>query len=405
MSLAPPMMNSTKAYSLPDFNNTELAFKSKSDKELNAALWLFRAVASPFLANFGPKMLNFAFEMNLPFAESIAKKTLFNQFCGGTSIADTRSSSEKMFRYGVKTILDYSVEGEKNEASFEATCEEIIQTLIHGGKTESVAFTACKLTGLAKFDLLAKIQANVQLTPIEVVEWEKVKERVDRICRASVENKTPVFIDAEESWIQDSIDMLAESMMEKYNTDFPYIYTTLQLYRHDRIAYLRELIRKSENKNYMLGVKLVRGAYLEKETARAIEFSYLNPIQPTKEATDRDYDFAIELCLENIERVAFCAGTHNEKSSLKLAEMMREKMLPQNHPHILFAQLLGMSDHLSYNLSAHGFNAAKYLPYGPVKSVMPYLIRRANENTSIAGQSGRELVLLKQEVSRRKNKN
>ncbi|MBX7243584.1 MAG: proline dehydrogenase family protein [Bacteroidia bacterium] len=394
-------MNSFSEYSLPDFNNTELAFKARTDAQLKQALRLFQMIDSPLLANIGPKLMIYSFEIGLPI-ENIVKKTLFQQFCGGTSIENTVPASEAMYKYKVKTILDYSVEGEKNETGFDETCREIIATLVHGGKTESVAFTACKITGLASFDLLAKIQANVQLTPVEVMAWEKVKERVEAICNASVENNTPVFIDAEESWIQETIDALAESMMEKYNTTKPLIYTTVQLYRHDRLNYLKELIRRSENRKYFLGVKLVRGAYMEKEAERAASFSTRNPIQKSKEDTDRDYDFALELCMEHLHHVAICAGTHNENSSIKLAEMMREKSIPKNHPHILFAQLYGMSDHISFNLSHHGFNVAKYLPYGPVKAVMPYLMRRAQENTSISGQSGRELTLLKKENRRRK---
>ena len=394
-------MNPFSVYSLPDFNNTELAFKAKSDAQLKQALRLFKVIDSPLLASIGPKLMTFSFSIGLPI-ENVVKKSLFDQFCGGISIKDTVTTSETLFQYGIKTILDYSVEGEKNQAGFDLTMQEIIESLKHGGKTESVAFTACKITGLASFDLLAKIQANVQLTPVEITAWENAKKRVEAICQAAVANDTPVFIDAEESWIQETIDDLAEDMMEKYNQSKPLIYTTIQLYRHDRLDYLRNLIRRSENKRYFLGVKLVRGAYMEIEAERALSFSYSNPIQPNKAATDRDYDFALELCVENLDHVAFCAGTHNEKSSLKLAEMMREKFIPKNHPHILFAQLYGMSDHISFNLSHEGFNVAKYLPYGPVKAVMPYLIRRANENTSISGQSGRELVLLKKENQRRK---
>lgn len=385
---------------IPDFNDTLHAFSAKDNAQLKTSLWLFRMIDSPLLATWGPKMMNMAFSLGLPI-ESLVKKTLFQQFCGGTSLEDTIPTSEKLFQYGVKTILDYSVEGEKTETGFDATGKEIIATLVHGGKNDAVAFTACKVTGLGSFDLLAKKQANVQLTPAEILAFEKIKERLDAICQAAVENDTPVFIDAEESWIQTTIDELAEEMMEKYNSTKPLIYTTVQLYRHDRLQYLRELIRRSKSKNYFLGVKLVRGAYMEKEGEHAAEIGYPNPIQPSKAATDRDYDAASTLCLDNIEHVAICLGTHNEESSRMIAVLLEERNIPHNHPFILFAQLYGMSDHISFNLAHNGYNVAKYLPYGPVKAVMPYLMRRANENTSIAGQSGRELVLLKQEMKRR----
>lgn len=387
--------------SIPDFNNTELAFQTKNNAQLKQALWLFRMIDSPLLANIGPKLLTWAFDWGLP-VETLAKKTLFDQFCGGISLEDTVKASTFLYEKGkVRTILDYSVEGEKSEKGFDATCEEIVATLVHGGKYEMVAFTACKLTGLADFDLLAKIQANVQLTPSEVYAFERVKARLEKICQAAVENDTPIFIDAEESWIQDTIDTLAEAAMEKYNLRKPLIYTTVQLYRHDRLHYLTDLIGRSKAKNYVLGVKLVRGAYMEKEGERAAEMGYPNPIQPNKAATDRDYNAALTLCVDNIQHVAICAGSHNEDSCRYLYELMSERNMPNGHSHILFAQLYGMSDHISFNLAHNGYNVAKYLPYGPVKAVMPYLMRRANENTSIAGQSSRELMLLKKEVHRR----
>jgi proline dehydrogenase len=353
---------------IPDFNDTLHAFSAKDNAQLKTSLWLFRMIDSPLLATWGPKMMNMAFSLGLPI-ESLVKKTLFQQFCGGSSLEDTIPTSQKLFQYGVKTILDYSVEGEKTEAGFDATGKEIIATLVHGGKNEAV---------------------------------EKIRARLDAICQAAVANDTPVFIDAEESWIQTTIDELAEEMMEKYNSDKPLIYTTVQLYRHDRLQYLRELIRRSKSNNYFLGVKLVRGAYMEKEGEHAAEIGYPNPIQLNKAATDSDYDAASTLCLDNIEHVAICLGTHNEESSRMIAALLEERNIPHNHPFILFAQLYGMSDHISFNLAHNGYNVAKYLPYGPVKAVMPYLMRRANENTSIAGQTGRELLLLKQEMKRRK---
>jgi proline dehydrogenase len=388
--------------SLPDFNNTELAFRAKSNAQLRQTYWLFRMIDSPFLASVGPKLMLKAFEWHLP-VETIAKKTLFGQFCGGISIKDTTSSSEYLYKYGVKTILDYSVEGEKTEKGFDETCEEIIATLVHGGKVESVAFTACKVTGLGEFNLLAKMQMEGDISSEQYEAYKRVEARLERICQAAKDNDTPVFIDAEESWIQDTIDVLAEKMMEKFNTEKPLVYTTAQLYRHDRLKYLENLIAESRKKGYKLGVKLVRGAYLEKENERAAKYVYATPMQPNKAATDKDYNAALKLCVQNLDNVAICAGSHNEQSALILTELMQEANIPNNHSHILFAQLYGMSDHISFNLAHHGYLVAKYLPYGPVKAVMPYLMRRAQENTSISGQSGRELTLLEKEVKRRRN--
>ncbi|MDX1907889.1 MAG: proline dehydrogenase family protein [Bacteroidia bacterium] len=384
----------------PDFNNTELAFKAKSQARLLRTYWIYKLIDNPFLTKVGPPMLSAALRMGLP-VQGLVRDTLFEVFCGGESLPETAATSRYLHAYGVKTILDYSVEGEKNEAGFDATCQEIEATLLHGGQMDEVAFSACKLTGLASFDLMEKMQRGEALSPDEQVSLDRVRARLDRLASTAAAQRTPLFIDAEESWIQDTIDMLAEEVMARYNTQFPCVYTTVQLYRHDRLAYLENLIRRSREQGYILGVKLVRGAYLERENDRAAQLGYPTPMQPDKDSTDRDYDAALRLCVEHIDHVAICAGTHNEASSLYLTQLMADRGLPPDHPHVWFAQLLGMSDHISFNLAHHGYQAAKYLPYGPVKAVMPYLIRRANENTSIAGQSSREMELLSRELRRR----
>lgn len=392
-----------------DFSNTRLAFQAKSNNQLRKAYWLFKMIGIPWINAIGPKLLSASLKIGLP-VKGIVKNTLFEVFCGGESLAETSMTSKYLFQYNVRTILDYSVEGKRNEKGFDNTANEIVNTLLHGGAHEEVAFSACKITGFAAIHLLEKVQKLIRegkslsegLNEKEQAAFERVRNRIDKICRTAVEQKTPVFIDAEESWMQDTIDMLAEEMMEKYNQENAWVATTVQMYRWDRLAYLKGLIQQSKDKGYQLGVKVVRGAYLEKETDRAEEMGYKNPMQPDKVSTDRDYDEALRLCVAHIDHVHLCAGTHNEKSSLLLTQLMKEKGLPNDHPHILFSQLLGMSDHISFNLGHAGYNTAKYLPYGPVKAVMPYLIRRANENTSVAGQAGRELQLLSTEFRRRR---
>lgn len=384
-----------------DFKNTQLAFQAKSKVQLRKAYWLFWLMGRPLINAIGPKLLMFAFAIRLPI-KGLVKNTLYELFCGGETLEETAQTSKYLFQFGVRTILDFSVEGEKTEEGFDKTCEEILEAVKHGGGHEEVAFSACKVTGLGEFELLEKAQTDAALTDDEQAAFERVRGRLDRLCAEAAKQKTPIFIDAEESWIQDTIDMLAEEMMEKYNQDNAWVATTVQLYRWDRLAYLQELIQRSKEKGYQLGVKVVRGAYLEKENERAEEMGYKTPMQPNKESTDRDFDAALALCIGNIDHVHICAGTHNDKSSLLLTQLMAEKGLAPNDSHVLFSQLLGMSDHISFNLGHAGYNTAKYLPYGPVKSVMPYLIRRANENTSVAGQSGRELLLLKEELKRRK---
>ena len=386
-----------------DFSNTELAFQAKSDARLQRTYWLFRIIDDPFLTKVGPKLLNTAFWLHLP-VKPLVRSTLFELFAGGESLEETVKTSRYLNEYNVKTILDYSVEGEKNQKGFDKTAREIIASLVHGGQYPEVTLTACKLTGLGNFDMMAKIQAKKPLSTADNEAFDRLYQRMENIAAAARENHTPIFIDAEESWIQEVIDEVAETLMEKFNKDYPVVNTTVQLYRHDRLAYLKGLIQRSKEKGYQLGVKLVRGAYLEKENDRAEEKGYPTPMQPNKATTDRDFNAALELCMEHVDQISFCAGTHNEQSARYLTQLMQQKGVPANHPNVWFAQLLGMSDHISFNLAHLGYNVAKYVPYGPVKSVLPYLIRRAEENTSVAGQASREVELLSREVKRRKGK-
>lgn len=384
-----------------DFSNTQLAFRHKSDKALQKRYWLFKRIDSPFLTRVMPPIISFLFKIHFPIT-GIIRKTIFEVFCGGTSLENTRERSAELFDKGVRTILDYSVEGEKNEAGFDATRDEIIRTIEHGAKAEAVAFSAMKVTGIADFDLLAAAQVGQKMPEADQKRLATGKGRLEAICKKAHELGQPVFIDAEESWIQDTIDQWAEDMMAAYNKEKAIVYTTTQMYRHDRLDYLKKVTEKAKVEGFILGVKVVRGAYLEKERDRAAEKGYQDPIQPDKASTDRDFDAALRHCVENQPHIALCAGTHNEQSSLLLAQLIQEKGIDPGNIHFVFAQLLGMSDHISFNLAYHGFNAAKYLPYGPVRAVMPYLFRRANENTSVAGQASRELELLHREVKRRK---
>lgn len=381
--------------------NTEIAFRNKSNTELRKAHTLFSLMAVPFLVKKGPSLVNFALKAGLP-VNSILKATLFNHFCGGETLKESVKASRKLNEYGVKTILDYSVEGEKNEAGFDACRDEIIRTLEHSRHNREVIFSACKVSGLGNTELLTRIQSGQNLSYAEKDEENRIIQRMEAIAFAAVRNQTPVFFDAEETWFQEWIDRQCEILMARHNQEKPWIFTTLQMYRHDRLEYLQKLWVLAQEKKFIPAVKLVRGAYLEKENARASSLGYPSPMQPDKESTDRDYDAACAFCLEHISEIALCAGTHNENSCMKISEIMLQKNIPVNHPHILFAQLYGMSDHISYNLAASGYTTAKYLPYGPVKAVLPYLFRRAEENTSIQGQTGRELELIKEEIKRRK---
>jgi proline dehydrogenase len=384
-----------------NFDDTEIAFRSKSNAELNAAYLLFKVISSNFLTKVGPPITNFFLNVGLPIQPAI-KATIFKQFCGGETIAECEKAIAQLASANVGTILDYSVEGEEKEEVFDFTCEEIIRTILRAAGDKRIPITVFKVTGIARFALLEKLDAKQPLSPAETAEFERVKTRCEKICRTAFEKGVPVMIDAEESWIQETIDELAIDMMRLFNKERVLIYNTYQLYRHDKLADLKADHLIAREMGYLLGVKLVRGAYMEKERKRAAERGYQSPIQPDKRATDQDYNAGLNYCITNIKEIGLVCGTHNEDSCRLLAQLLDQYNIPHNHPHVYFSQLLGMSDNLSFNLSDADYNVAKYVPYGPIKAVMPYLFRRAQENTSVAGQTSRELNLILKEKKRRK---
>lgn len=382
------------------FDNTEVAFASKSQADLNRSYMLFKFVSNPTIVKVGEKATKLALKLNLP-VKGIIKATVFRQFCGGENITESLQTVDQLGKSNIGSILDYSVEGNESEKDFENCLQETLETIKIAKDHPHIPFCVFKVTGLARFDLLNKVSEKKNLTPEERSEWDKVRARVKQICQLAHDCHKPVFIDAEESWIQQAIDDLADEMMAAFNQKSPIVYNTYQLYRKDRLEFLMKSYQHAEKGNYYLGAKLVRGAYMEKERKRAEEMGYPSPIHDTKQNSDRDYDAALKFSVAHIENIGLCAGTHNENSSRYLTELMEEKKLPKNYPHVYFSQLLGMSDHISYNLAALGYNVAKYVPYGPVEEVVPYLIRRAQENTSVKGQTGRELSLIVKEKKRR----
>ena len=385
-----------------NFDNTEIAFKNKSDKDLKQAYWLFKAVASPTFVKLGKVATNFAIKTKLP-VKSLIKKTIFKQFCGGEFINECNKTTQSLYDFGIGTILDYSIEGKTSDEDFEATVNEIIATIEKGKSEEAIPFAVFKVTGISRFDILEKANdGENNLSEKDKIALAEVRDRIDRICKKAYDADQPIFIDAEETWIQDTIDRITHEMMEKYNKSKAIVFNTLQMYRHDRLVFLENAIQEAKANSYFYGVKLVRGAYMEKERERANQKKYPSPIQPNKAATDKDFNSALALIIKNIDVVSLCAGTHNEDSSMLLTQLMKESNVDLKDKHIYFAQLLGMSDHISYNLSNAGYNVAKYVPYGPVNEVLPYLIRRAEENTSVAGQTSRELSLITKELNRRK---
>lgn len=384
-----------------DFQDTATAFADKSNSELKEKYRLFKMMNSPFLNAIGTRTAKFALALGLP-VEGLIKSTVFEQFCGGETIEECETAIKKLGESDIGTILDYSVEGKSEEADFERTKEETIRTIRRAKDDPDIPFAVFKVTGIAPLGTLEKLSCKKRLDAKGQAKCERIHNRVQEICEFAYSIGQPVFIDAEESWIQSAIDRLAIEMMEKYNREGPIVFNTWQMYRTDKLENLKQSRRNASRDGYILGVKLVRGAYMEKERARAEEMGYPSPIQPDKEATDRDYDAAIEYCLDHLEDVAFVAGTHNEMSTQKLVRKMNDRGIPVGHPHVFFSQLYGMSDNLSYVLAKNGYSVSKYVPYGPVKDAIPYLIRRADENTSVTGQVSRELDLIEKELKRRK---
>lgn len=384
-----------------NFDDTKTAFAHKSTGELRNSHFVFATMGKPWMVDIGTKLTNFALKAKLP-VKGIIKKTLFNQFCGGESIKDCADKIILLGERNVQTILDYSVEGVESEDGYNDAKEEALRVIDFASTNEHIAFCVLKLSGLGSTSLMTKAQGDEPLTEIEKTKLYSTEQRVDEIVKKASSKGLMVMIDAEESWFQNFIDGVAYRMMEKYNTSRPIVFNTYQLYRNDVLDRLKRSLNRAEQGNYFLGVKLVRGAYMEKERERAEEMGYPSPIHETKKEVDEDYDAALHLCMENIGRMGICAGTHNEDSCNLLVKLMKEQKIANKDGRIFFAQLLGMSDNISFKLADLGYNVAKYVPYGPVEKVLPYLFRRAEENTSIAGQSGREYTLVKKELNRRK---
>lgn len=385
-----------------DFNNTQIAFAHLSNNELRKTAWLFNMMNKPWLVKYGSALALWAVENNIPLSEWAVKKTIFSQFVGGTTLLDSQPSIERLAQYKTLTILDYGAEAKETELDFNHTMNENIRAIDFAARSvKSIPVISTKVTGLMRFGLLERIQSAETLNRDEIFEYRNALKRLDAICYHASTKNVAVFIDAEESWIQDAIDHLVWLMMRRYNKKQVVVYNTFQMYRHDRLNFLTESYDRAQKEGFLLGAKLVRGAYMEKERNRAQELGYPDPINPDKAATDDLYNTALRFCIDHLDSMAVCNASHNADSALLMVELMDKKGLPHNHPNTLFSQLYGMSDNLTFNLAEAGFRVAKYLPYGQVKEVIPYLIRRAQENTSVTGDAGRELKMVMEEVKRR----
>ena len=383
------------------FDDTATAFALKTDSELERAYFLFKMIANEPLVRIGTAMTNFAIKANLP-VEGLIRATVFDHFCGGISEEDCLPVVDRMYQKGVCAVLDYSVEGKDEEDPFDNALAMILRLLDFVKEKESIPFAVFKPTGFGRFSLYVKVSAGEELSENEQEEWQRVTDRFEKVCKKAHDLDVSLLIDGEESWMQDAADQVVVDLMRKYNKQKAVVFNTLQMYRSDRLDYLKALHKEAEAEGFKIGMKVVRGAYLEKENERAEEKGYPSPMCSTKQATDENFDAAIEYMVAHLDVFSLFAGTHNEESSYKLIDLMAEKGISNDDPRIWFGQLYGMSDHISFNLADRGYHVAKYLPFGPVKDVMPYLIRRAEENTSVAGQTTRELKLLKKERKRRK---
>jgi len=384
-----------------DFKDYGIAFESRSNEELLQMARMFGLMNKTWLVNIGSTLGLTAFKLHLPFTERIVYNTIFPQFCGGRTLLECEPAIDNLSKYGVMTILDYGAEGKETEKDFNVTMNETLRAIEFAANNQSIPVVSTKITGLTKNNLLEKISADQQLTTREEHEYESLLKRIDVICNRASEKNVAVFIDAEESWIQDAIDNIVNKMMARYNTSKAVVYNTFQMYRHDRLSYLKSSHQQAKKSGYILGAKLVRGAYMEKERARAVSQKYPSPINKDKASTDQLYDDGIAYCVNHFEEIASCNASHNATSNMLQAKLIHDKGIDKNHPHLNFCQLFGMSDHITFNLAKAGYNVAKYMPYGPVKDVIPYLIRRTQENTSVTGDMSREYKMILEELQRR----
>jgi proline dehydrogenase len=396
-------MDQPDTHSLPvvDFGNTEIAFASKSNKELRKTARMFKLMNNPWLVAAASNIALWSTRMRLPLSDKVIERTIFEIFCGGKTLAECQPTIERLYRNNVYTVLDFGAEAKSTSEELDNALQEFLRAVEFAASNASVPVVSTKVTGIADNDLLIKWQSGSPLDEQERLQFGRIVDRLDTLCSTARKLGVRVFIDAEESWMQDTIDYLVDMMMERYNHELAVVYNTYQLYRTDKLAHLQRDYEKARREGYVLGAKLVRGAYLVKERARAKEMGYPSPIQPDRESTDRAYNDAIRFCVDNYQHLASCNASHNLESNLLQAELIAEKNLPRSHPHLNFCQLMGMSDNITFNLSSAGFNVAKYVVYGPIREVVPYLIRRAHENASVTGDMSRELALIVKEIQRR----
>ena len=397
----PPIFAPLTLCVMVHLDNSAIAFRYKDDRQLNTAYRLFKAMSVPFMASVGKGLMRLALSLRLP-VTGLFRATIFRQFCGGESLQECLGSVSTLHKFNVMSYITYAAEGKENQTEFERSVKELVRVISSIKDQPAIPFAVFKITSMASYDFLEKVSSGVQLTEAEQKEWEAVRRRVDAVCKAASDAGKPINVDAEETWIQPALDQLTEEMMAKYNRERTLVFNTFQMYRKDRLAFLRTSWEKANREGYHFGAKLVRGAYMEKERVRAEQMGHPSPIHDTKEDTDKAYDEAVRFCLDHLEGNLLLMGTHNANSITKLTEEMEKRNISKEDPRIFTAQLLGMSDNITFNMANEGYHSVKYVPFGPIREVIPYLLRRADENSSVQDQTGRELHLLEKEIQRRK---
>lgn len=386
------------------FSNTKEAFSLKSNFELLRAQFLFNIIKNRTLVKYSTLLTNFALKFYLP-VTPIIKMTVFNHFCGGVSELDCNPVIKKMYDKRVSSVLDFSTEAFNSEIEFDNCYDKKISIIEFIKDRPEIPFVVFKPTCLGSLDLFKKKTIHEDLSDKDNILWNRVVERFKGVCQKAYDNDIKILIDAEEVFVQKAIDDLALLMMRKFNREMPIVFNTVQMYRWDRLKYLSDLLNDKANNGLIFGFKLVRGAYMEKERLIAKSLNVKSPICITKNETDSNFNSGLDFVFNNLDRISLVCGSHNEDSVIKIMEIMKNKNLKVSDDKIWFGQLFGMSDNVTFNLAKMGYNTFKILPFGPVRNLMPYLIRRAEENTSVKGQTGRELQLILNERRRRKENN
>lgn len=381
---------------------SDSAFSHYSISQLRRTKVLFKILQNPLVSWFSGFVPHIPILLRLPFVKSLIKHYIFSHFCGGEDWKEVHQSALKLQKQNILSSLDYSVECKQTEQDYETTKKVLLNVLEEAKNLSHIPFCVLKITGLGRFALLEKIHNGQTLSDNEKAEWQRVQSRFDSICEKAVDCNTKLLVDAEESWIQKPIDNIVKRAMKRHNQNEPMIYNTYQLYLKAKYEQLKTDWEKAKEKGYILGSKLVRGAYMEKETKRAVKMHLPNPIQPSKAKCDQDFNDSLKFCLKHIDDFGIYIGTHNIESTQKARQLMQEYGIAKSDERVFFSQLLGMREILSYELAQQDYLVSKYTPFGKIAEVIPYLLRRIQENSSVKDQLNDEIKVITRELENQK---